>query len=170
MSQADLAEKMAALGWKYHPQTVHRIESGQRKITIGEASALAGILRTSLSELTWPDLVKNTVAWFDLFINRADEAYQEIALATRDLVFARGLLERGIADVQDQEIDSGDVREAVEEAQARLANATPEKAVEAGRDNYAEWAIDGHVSETLTFRGERFIPRAPWEEEPDGEG
>ena len=47
MSQADLAKEMAALGWKYYPQTVHRVEQGQRKVTIGEAEALARIVAES---------------------------------------------------------------------------------------------------------------------------
>src|SRR5271165_3299445 len=48
LSQSELARRMAALGWPWHPQTVQRIEGNQRKVTIGEAEALAGILGTSI--------------------------------------------------------------------------------------------------------------------------
>lgn len=54
MSQAELARQMAARGWPYYAQTVHRIERSQRKVSIGEAGDLADILQTSVGRLTRP--------------------------------------------------------------------------------------------------------------------
>ena len=140
MSQADVAEKMAALGWKYYPQTVHRIESGQRKVTVGEAQALARIFNTTVDGLTWPDLAKNAAAWFDMFTDRADEAFTKIAVQVRELLFAREHLAQGVADAEQRGIGNQEtVRQSLERARATLDNATPETAVEVGRADYGEW-------------------------------
>jgi transcriptional regulator with XRE-family HTH domain len=53
MSQGELARQMSARGWPYYPQTVHRIEHGQRKIGFGEAAEIAAILGTSIDRLAW---------------------------------------------------------------------------------------------------------------------
>jgi transcriptional regulator with XRE-family HTH domain len=52
LTQADIARQMAGRGWSYHPQTVQRIEAGDRKVSIGEAQELARILRTTTDALT----------------------------------------------------------------------------------------------------------------------
>lgn len=52
MSQSELGRRMAALGWPWHPQTVQRVEGGTRKVSIGEAEAIAEILGTSTLMLT----------------------------------------------------------------------------------------------------------------------
>jgi hypothetical protein len=53
MSQGELARQMSARGWPYYPQTVHRLERGQRKIGFGEAAEIAAILGTSIDRLAW---------------------------------------------------------------------------------------------------------------------
>lgn len=52
VSQAELARRMAARGWPYYAQTIHRIETGQRKITLGEAVELARLLGTTADALS----------------------------------------------------------------------------------------------------------------------
>ena len=52
MSQEDLATEMSLRSFDFHQQTVYKIESGKRKISIGEAVALADILGTPLALLT----------------------------------------------------------------------------------------------------------------------
>lgn len=52
ISQSELARRMAALGWPYYPQTVQRLEAGQRKVGIGEAVALSVLLQFDLNALT----------------------------------------------------------------------------------------------------------------------
>lgn len=54
MSQSELARRMAALGWPWHPQSVHKIENDQRKVSIGEAVALASLLKIDLGALPGP--------------------------------------------------------------------------------------------------------------------
>lgn len=169
-SQADLAEKMAALGWKYHPQTVHRVESSQRKVTIGEAEALARIFSTTVDTLTWPDMVTHTAAWFGVFTARADAAFEQIAAQARDLLFDREHLERALAEMERLGIgDRGGVREAVADARSVLEKASPEQAVAAGRGDYEEWQA-GAPDDAWSVTGRDRLPRAPWLEVPDGEG
>lgn len=162
MSQADLAEKMGA---PFHPQTVHRIERGQRQVGVGEAAALAEIFGISLAELTWPDPVSSTVAWLDLFTGRADQAFEQIAAGTRDSLFAAAQIRHGIKDATASgAAEEDDVREAVAAAVARLENATPEKAVQRGADAYADWAgDDGDVPPSWVNDGLRQVPMPPWE-------
>lgn len=52
VSQVKLAQEMAGRGWPWRQQTVTRVESGQRMVRLGEALAIAGILRVSLDQLT----------------------------------------------------------------------------------------------------------------------
>ncbi len=44
LSQAELARRMKAQGFPWHPMTVQRTESGERPLRLDEASALAAIL------------------------------------------------------------------------------------------------------------------------------
>lgn len=172
-SQADLAQKMAAAGWKYHPQTVHRVESGQRKVTIGEAEALARIFGTTVDSLTWPDMVTHTSAWLGMFIARADTAFGQIVTQTRELLFDREHLERALAEIGRRGIgDHEDVRAHINDARSVLDDANPEQAVEAGREQYAEWRASAADDTWDVVSGDRFphrFPRAPWLEVPDGE-
>ena len=165
-SQADLAKEMAALGWKYHPQTVHRVESGQRKVTIGEAEALARLFAVTVDALTWPDMVTHTSAWLGMFTALADAAFEQIAAQTHDLLFAREHLERALAATAAAVAGHEEVRAQVREAVSVLEDATPEQAAAAGRERYGQWratAPDGAWEVT----GRDRFPRAPWLEAPD---
>ena len=54
VSQGELARQMSARGFPYYQQTVRRIEDSQRKVSVGEAKALAEILGTTIDRLTEP--------------------------------------------------------------------------------------------------------------------
>jgi hypothetical protein len=54
MSQGELARRMVARGFPWYQQTVRRVEDGTRKVSVGEAVVLAGLLDTTLEELTRP--------------------------------------------------------------------------------------------------------------------
>lgn len=173
LSQADLAARMAAIGWPYHPQTVSRVESGARKVSIGEGEALAGILGVTLGELTWPDPVTNVIAWFDMFTSAADEAYGQIARGVRDLLFARAQLERGVATADAHGLgEQEDVLQAVADARDRLRESTPDRAAEQGMRDYGQWFGDTAPYIEFDVDGGLVRPRAPWDEEevPDGQG
>lgn len=55
LTQGAVAAKMTALGWKWHPGTVHRTEAGVRPLGYGEGVDLAEILGIPLSDflLNW---------------------------------------------------------------------------------------------------------------------
>jgi DNA-binding transcriptional MerR regulator len=60
MSQGELARQMSARGFPYYQQTVRRIEDSQRKVSVGEAKALAEILGTTIDRLTEPVSAEET--------------------------------------------------------------------------------------------------------------
>ena len=60
MSQGELARQMSARGFPYYQQTVRRIEDSQRKVSVGEAKALAEILGTTIDRLTEPVSAEKT--------------------------------------------------------------------------------------------------------------
>ena len=60
MSQGELARQMSARGFPYYQQTVRRIEDSQRKVSVGEAKALAEILGTTIDLLTEPVSAEET--------------------------------------------------------------------------------------------------------------
>ena len=60
MSQGELARQMSARGFPYYQQTVRRIEDRQRKVSVGEAKALAEILGTTIDRLTEPVSAEET--------------------------------------------------------------------------------------------------------------
>lgn len=51
MSQADLAERMTELGYRFHQSTINKIESGERKVTGAEAYGLAEVFLVSVDYL-----------------------------------------------------------------------------------------------------------------------
>jgi transcriptional regulator with XRE-family HTH domain len=51
MTQGELAQQMSARGFDFHQQTVTKVENGRRKVTIGEATAMAAILEAPLEAL-----------------------------------------------------------------------------------------------------------------------
>lgn len=143
MSLADVAREMTAAGVKRAPQTVHKDESGQRKIGVGEADAYARVLKTTITRLTQPDPASNTAAFIDMFTGRADSAWEQIASWTAALLFARDHIKRGIESAEKQGADAGRLADAVTEGRAALENATPEAALRAGYEDYARDHGDG---------------------------
>ena len=51
LSQAELAERMAGRGFDFHQQTIYKIESGRRRVSVGEAATLANLLNVTLQFL-----------------------------------------------------------------------------------------------------------------------
>jgi transcriptional regulator with XRE-family HTH domain len=166
-SQADLAREMAALGWKWYPQTVHRVEQGQRKVTIGEAEALARLFNVTVDALTWPDMATHTAAWLGMFTARADAAFEQIAAQAQELLFDREHLERALAEIDKHGMTAA---EAVAEARSVLENADPEQAAAAGRAQYEAWRESAPPGTWDIAQGGRQadrLPRAPWLEASD---
>lgn len=51
LSQVEVAQAMQEAGFDFHQQTVYKVETGQRRITIGEAVELSRIVRASVEKL-----------------------------------------------------------------------------------------------------------------------
>jgi transcriptional regulator with XRE-family HTH domain len=52
LSQGEIARRMADRGFPFYQQTIRRIEEGRRKVSVGEAKAIAEILDTTVDQLT----------------------------------------------------------------------------------------------------------------------
>lgn len=83
-SQQRLTDELVKLGYPWHQTTVAKVEAGQRRLSLGEATALARVLGGSLAEMA-----SESVADMDARIR--DLRHQE-----------RLLMERKLEDVDEQ--------------------------------------------------------------------
>lgn len=51
ITQAELAERMRDRGFGFHQATIYKIEKGERKVSIGEAMAIAGLFDIDVTDL-----------------------------------------------------------------------------------------------------------------------
>jgi transcriptional regulator with XRE-family HTH domain len=93
LSQARLAALMSDLGYAMVQQTINRIESGERDVTIDEAVALAGLLGMRVDEMTLPSELR--IAGVQLALAERDykEAEQRCIEAERAWQAARRRVE-----------------------------------------------------------------------------
>ena len=52
LTQEELADAVSRAGYDFHQQTVYKIESGRRKVSVGEALAIATVLGVGIEALT----------------------------------------------------------------------------------------------------------------------
>ena len=143
ISQADIAKAMRERGWAFHPQTVQRIEAGHRKVSVGEAEAIAAILGTTVDRLTWPGREMSTAAMLDQVTARAESAREQIAEWTRTLLWAQWQLGTSVAEAERARFsDSARIAALITAAKDALV-ATPEDALEDGRRDYEELRTAG---------------------------
>src|ERR1700749_5147214 len=88
MSQGELARRMDARGFPYYQQTVRRIEDGRRKVSVGEAKAIAEILKTTVERLTWPTREASIAALLVNSVTLAARAYGEVGKSAGNLLWA----------------------------------------------------------------------------------
>ncbi len=143
LSQGELARRMAERGFPYYQQTVRRIEDGRRKVSVGEAAALAGILGTTVERLTWPGQAATAGALLDMYVDRAFTAKRRIARSTQLLLEAQEKLEPIVAKAEQAAFhDSDKLQRIVREARAAMA-INPERLVAAVRDgSYLEDEVE----------------------------
>lgn len=138
MSQGELARQMSARGFPYYQQTVRRVEEGRRKVSVGEAKALAQILGETVDRLTWPGREASAAALLDMSIGRAQQAYEQIASWTATLLWAQGQLRTTVAGTEGKTFREAEkMREILAEAALTLQD-TPEAAVNMGRTDHEE--------------------------------
>ena len=161
MSQADLAARMRERGWSWHPQTVQKIEAGHRKVSVGEAEALARLLGTTMERLTWPGRAASAAAFLDAINGRAISAWGQVESWTSTLMYSQWQL--GItADEAERAGFYGmaEIREMVTEARDVLTW-TPEGAVESGRKDFAKLRETGDEDELAEAYGGDVPERPP---------
>jgi transcriptional regulator with XRE-family HTH domain len=137
-SLADIAGAMVSGGWdKFYPQTISRIEHGERKVSVGEGEALARILGTTLTRLQWAEGEDAAVSYGEQAIGNLRRAASEVASAVAQLHAAQAGAEVALrslradssrapsarvtatADTLEEELDGASLENAVDEGEAR---------------------------------------------------
>jgi len=131
ISQVRLAQEMAARDWPWRQQTVTRVETGQRMVRLGEATAIAEILGISLDTLIEPTHEVQQVELLAEWIRQAMAAWQQIAEATVQLLRTRGSLRTYPAVADPEPGSSPRVLGTVKVAQA-VSRLSPDSAVAHG--------------------------------------
>lgn len=89
MTQAELADQMRMLGFKFYQATVYKIENGERKVTAAESYALAQIFDVAVEELfipsSSPEAVRHSVRTIADRMGQAILALDEICLRIRTI-------------------------------------------------------------------------------------
>lgn len=86
MTQAQLAEEMKYRGFDFHQQTVYRLESGKRKVTIGEALALAELVEVPVEVLAArnEDSIQRRVQALRFLAKQTVQYMEEVDSAARE--------------------------------------------------------------------------------------
>jgi transcriptional regulator with XRE-family HTH domain len=107
-SQQWLAEAMRSVGYDWHQSTVYKAENGSRKVTVGEAIAIADVLNVELDHLLSVPKRKGQhlarMVW-----NSADElvgTLLQMEELAREAHEKRQLLRRAIEALNDRDSDS----------------------------------------------------------------
>jgi transcriptional regulator with XRE-family HTH domain len=89
MSQYALAQEMSERGWPWRQQTVARVETGQRMVRLGEATAIAEILQVPLDMLILPRGESRDAELLTEWMQRAQSAFAQIMSAAAELIVTR---------------------------------------------------------------------------------
>ena len=136
MSQAQLAEAMAEGGFHWYPQTVHRVETGTRKVSVGEAKAVAEILSTTVDRLTQPGQEASAAAILMTSIARARQAWRDISGAAYTLRHQQYQLELTVPGVErDGYFGSAEIRRLADEAREVMELSGPEAVADGFREH-----------------------------------
>lgn len=115
LSGREVAEQMRERGIPWHQQTVVRLESGEQRVRLGEAEALADIVGSSVSMLMRPADLERAASDILSAAAKVRESRRNLADATArfdtDVTWLRRLLEKarekGIADRLPNEMRAG---------------------------------------------------------------
>lgn len=125
MSRSTVAEAMRMRrGHKWHPNTVARIEAGERRVNVGELADIAAILGTTMDRLLWPPEENAGEALAVRAIGGLREAADEAAWSVARLHTARAAAGRAAAQAARSKYQS--VRDLAAEVSRELDGATLE--------------------------------------------
>lgn len=139
LSQDDLAGKMAALGHKWHPSTVARLENGERRATWMEVRDLARILEVTMDRFTWAPAEEAEAAFVSTTAATLRQAAEDVRVAVATLLAARHVGRLRADERQDSQYER--VRNAVHDLEGDLETATLDAAIAAGE---ALWEKERH--------------------------
>lgn len=128
--QRELAAKMAERGYRWHQNTVTRVEAGMRAVTFDEAQALAAVLGVTTDRFSWLLPEAAGVAVVGDAAARLSAAYLAAARAHAELRAARDAAGVALAGHRDSRYQR--VRDVCEGLDAALAQETPEAALAEG--------------------------------------
>ncbi|HLI38886.1 MAG TPA: helix-turn-helix transcriptional regulator [Streptosporangiaceae bacterium] len=137
-SQGGVARQMRQRGWSWYPQTVQKAEAGHRKVSVGEAEALARIFGTTIDRLTWPGQAAAAAALLDMSAARAGQAWRQIADGTRTLLYCQFQLALTAAEAEDAGYHGSDLIRRLAGDARQLLRAAPEDAVAEGRQEFED--------------------------------
>jgi transcriptional regulator with XRE-family HTH domain len=101
LSGRQVADQMRQRGFPFHQQTVVRIESGEQRVRIGEGTALAHIVGSTLDALTRPPELALLAADIMTAARKVREQKRELASLTRRHEVDVGNLRRFLAKAQE---------------------------------------------------------------------
>jgi transcriptional regulator with XRE-family HTH domain len=120
LSQRVLAAQMRQMGFRHmHQQTIAQIEAGTRSVRLGEADALASILRTNMTALMRPAGLAMREAELIAAIRALRAAITDATRQGNAFVSALGGLERCVARAEADEI-TADLADVMSGASAAL--------------------------------------------------
>jgi transcriptional regulator with XRE-family HTH domain len=142
MSQVKFAEEMVTRGWAaWRQQTVTRVETGGRTVRLGEATAVAEILETSVDLLLRPPYETAAIAVVENTAKEYNDAWGNIVQATSDLHRARVAAEKLLA--AHKETENERILTSCASLAGSLADFTAETAINFGkqlfREDQARW-------------------------------
>ncbi|GAA1078088.1 helix-turn-helix domain-containing protein [Tsukamurella spumae] len=83
MKQGQLAERMTAMGYKWHQATVAKVETNERQVQLGEAHALAAVFGVPLQDIVGATSEAMNAAKLSALVTRVRSAKMELATAHR---------------------------------------------------------------------------------------
>ncbi|AIF41041.1 hypothetical protein HX89_08895 [Dermacoccus nishinomiyaensis] len=105
-TQAELAERLRSVGMEnFHPNTISRVEKGERPVKLSEAAKFALVFETTVGTLVRPRIerlqeLSKLVADFDFAIVELVKANREAALVKRDLIKSLSAIHRWRVDAK----------------------------------------------------------------------
>lgn len=107
MTQAELAAKMSARGWRFHQQTVMKLEKGERALRLAEAADMADVFDVGLAALTWQPFHFDRAANLERLINVVHQEMDNIAHATKEVLKLQSFIRHDVEVIERDRLDIG---------------------------------------------------------------
>ena len=136
MSQSALAAAMTERGYRWHQQTVTRVEAGEQPVRFGELEQLAEILRTSVDRFRWTQPEASATEYIYSAGTRVVRSADDVAKAVHRLLADIAAAERTLA--MTAETPYPRAQEARRDTAIRVETYTLDAAIDEGIRSYEE--------------------------------